>query len=248
MCCSHHVGLALQLQRAPPPAVDRHLLAPDGHPLPQVQRGAKHLCLSLQQLHRAQPSNRASVQAASTGWRCTRGLLNVEGMATNAPAPPSGRCELEQSKRAYAKHEAGASCLAAGPRSRTASGQDAAGSGQQGQQHLTWAPAPPHLQVHLLAPVHLHAQLMALQACQASQCVKMRAAKTRLPPPMPPLPPPPPPPGNLPPRASPPARRCCRRRPWRRRECPPLPLQDDARATSAAREGCQAWPQGAIVR
>lgn len=47
---SHHVGLPLQLQRAPLPAEDGNLLPADGDALPQVQRRAKHLSLARHQL------------------------------------------------------------------------------------------------------------------------------------------------------------------------------------------------------
>lgn len=66
---SHDVWLPLHRQRAPLPGVDGHLLAADGHPLPQVQRRAKHLRLPRHQLQ-GRGAWRSGLELACLGRGC----------------------------------------------------------------------------------------------------------------------------------------------------------------------------------
>ena len=71
---SHHVGLALQLQPAPRPRVDRQLLPAERHALAQLQRGAKHLGLPLDELRAWGGWRVASACVLSTHTQLTRTL------------------------------------------------------------------------------------------------------------------------------------------------------------------------------
>ncbi len=162
--CSHHVGLAIQLQGATLPAEDRNLLPPNGDALPQVQRRAKHLGLARHQLRTKQGCKRSVLP-----WSRRKGAWRPRGgtRAGRGAQPRGRRVALPHMPLWKARFS---SCLQqCNNRARHSSVSRApllhfdARPGRPFARYDVAAAAAPYLQVHLLAPIHLHAHLMLLQ-------------------------------------------------------------------------------------